>query len=66
MKITLVTDRETRPLDLPDGATVSDVIVGQKLNAQTFFTKRNGQLCHPQTILKDGDELRLVGIIYGG
>ncbi len=66
MQVTLVTDEGTTALELPAGTTIAQVIAERRLNAETFFIKRNGRLCHPQTVLQDGDELRLVGIIYGG
>jgi sulfur carrier protein ThiS len=66
MQIIVETDSFKKKLELQNGKTISDVIDLFKLNEETFFIKRNGALCHPKTVLSDGDELRLVGIIYGG
>ncbi|MBI4361512.1 MoaD/ThiS family protein [Candidatus Micrarchaeota archaeon] len=66
MRVQWVTDNQAKFLDIPDGQTVQDVIDAHDVNDETFFVQVNGNLVHPKTVLKEGDELRFVGIIYGG
>ena len=37
-----------------------------ELSAQTIVAKQNGELIIEDTLIKDGDEIQLVQIIYGG
>ncbi|MBI3587894.1 MoaD/ThiS family protein [Candidatus Micrarchaeota archaeon] len=48
------------------GTTVQDVIDSRNLNGQTLLISVNGKIAHPSTELKEGDELELLGVIYGG
>ena len=49
-----------------DEYTISDLIAELGLSAQTVVAKQNGELAIEETPIKDGDEIRLVQIIYGG
>ena len=49
-----------------EGATVQKLIADKKLNNQTVICVLNGKVAHPSTRLAEGDELELVGVIYGG
>ena len=46
--------------------TISDLIKELGLSAQTVVAKQNGELAIEDTRINDGDEIRLVQIIYGG
>ncbi|WP_296785980.1 MoaD/ThiS family protein [uncultured Methanobrevibacter sp.] len=46
--------------------TISDLIKELGLSAQTVVAKQNGELAIEETRINDGDEIRLVQIIYGG
>lgn len=48
------------------GLTLADLVKQTGLNDQTFFSKVNGRLVHPATVLNEGDQVEFVGIIYGG
>ncbi len=37
-----------------------------KLNGQTFVSRINGKIAHPETILNEGDKVEFIGVIYGG
>jgi len=47
-------------------STLAALVKTMGLNDQTFFSKVNGKLVHPATVLNDGDRVEFVGIIYGG
>ena len=57
---------EKKDENVPDGCTVSQVMALKGLSGQTVITVLNGEVVHPETRLKEGDELELVGVIYGG
>lgn len=46
--------------------TINDLIKELGLSAQTVVAKQNGELAIEETKINDGDEIRLVQIIYGG
>ncbi|WP_405265369.1 MoaD/ThiS family protein [Methanobrevibacter sp.] len=46
--------------------TISDLIKELDLSAQTVVAKQNGELAIEETRINDGDEIKLVQIIYGG
>ena len=46
--------------------TINDLIKELGLSAQTVVAKQNGEIAIEDTKINDGDEIRLVQIIYGG
>ena len=46
--------------------TIKDLLNDLDLSAQTIVAKQNGDLIHEENIINDGDEIKLVQIIYGG
>ena len=53
-------------MKLDKATTIGQVIGKLKLNGQTFIIKLNGKVAHGRTVLKSGDKLEFVGVIYGG
>ena len=56
---------ETRELK-DDNYTINDLLNDLDLSAQTIVAKQNGELTLEESVIKDGDEIKLVQIIYGG
>ena len=52
--------------ELSAGMTVRDAILKCGLNPEQVLAVRTGKLIHEATILKDGDEIKLVAVISGG
>lgn len=46
--------------------TIKDLLDELELSAQTMVSKQNGELVIEDSVIKDGDEIQLVQIIYGG
>ena len=46
--------------------TINDLLNELGLSAQTVVAKQNGDLTVEESIINDGDEIKLVQIIYGG
>lgn len=46
--------------------TIRDVLNELGVSAQTIVAKQNGELTIEDSLINDGDEIRLVQIIYGG
>ena len=49
-----------------DDYTINDLLNELGLSSQTIVAKQNGDLVHEESIINDGDEIKLVQIIYGG
>ena len=46
--------------------TIIDLLNELGLSAQTVVAKQNGDLTVEESVINDGDEIKLVQIIYGG
>lgn len=49
-----------------EGYTIENLLDELKLSSQTIVSKQNGELAVEDNIIKDGDEIQLIQIIYGG
>ena len=49
-----------------DDYTINDLLNELGLSSQTIVAKQNGDLVHEESIINDGDDIKLVQIIYGG
>lgn len=56
---------ETRELK-DENYTINDLLNDLDLSAQTIVAKQNGELTLEESVIKDGDEIKLIQIIYGG
>ena len=56
---------ETRELK-DDNYTINDLLNDLDLSAQTIVAKQNGELTLEESVINEGDEIKLVQIIYGG
>lgn len=55
---------ETR--QLKENYTINDLLYDLNLSAQTVVAKQNGELTIEESVINEGDEIKLVQIIYGG
>lgn len=46
--------------------TIRDLLKDLNLSTQTIVAKQNGELSIQDNIINDGDEIKLIQIIYGG
>lgn len=46
--------------------TIEDLLKDLNLSTQTIVAKQNGELSIEDNIIYDGDEIKLIQIIYGG
>ena len=62
MKITY-RDREW---EIPGGMTAREAIKKVRLDPEAVLVIRNGALVTDDTILRDGDEVKLIAVVSGG
>lgn len=46
--------------------TINDLLKELGLSSQTVVAKQNGELAIEESVINDGDEIKLIQIIYGG
>ena len=46
--------------------TIKDLLGDLNLSTQTIVAKQNGELTIEENVINDGDEIKLIQIIYGG
>ncbi|WP_458456882.1 MoaD/ThiS family protein [Methanobrevibacter sp.] len=56
---------EIRELD-NENYTINDLLKELDLSAQTVVAKQNGELALEESVINEGDEIKLLQIIYGG
>ena len=67
MVFTLKYNNVSESRDLPNEYyTIKDLIMDLGLSTQTVVSKQNDELVIEDTIINDGDEIKLIQIIYGG
>ena len=49
-----------------DNYTIKDLLNELGLSSQTTVAKQNNELTTEESIINDGDEIKLIQIIYGG
>jgi sulfur carrier protein ThiS len=48
------------------GSTVRHVMVKAGLNPESTLAVRDGSLIHEATLIRDGDVIKLIGVVSGG
>ncbi len=66
MKAKLVIDGKQHDVEISQGDTLRSVLEKNDLNEETGLVKLNGATTHPLTLVKQGDSVEFVNIIYGG
>ncbi|HLD75955.1 MAG TPA: MoaD/ThiS family protein [Candidatus Norongarragalinales archaeon] len=66
MEISVFRDGKKLTGDFSRAKTIEQIVQQLSLNPETLVVKKNGKLVHPKSDLSDGDDVELVGIIYGG
>lgn len=67
MSFTLKYSNVSESREIPnENYTIKDLIMELGLSSQTVVSKQNGELVIEDTVINDGDEIKLIQIIYGG
>ena len=67
MSFTLKYTNDSESREIPnENYTIKDLIMELGLSSQTVVSKQNGELVIEDTVINDGDEIKLIQIIYGG
>ena len=68
MKINVFIERENKhlTLELPQNATISDLLKKLKINATTVLTAKNEELTVGDAKLNNNDHIKILSVISGG
>ncbi|MGN1362175.1 MAG: sulfur carrier protein ThiS [Methanobrevibacter sp.] len=66
MSFTVMFQNKEETKDFKEGLTIQDVLDDLDLSSETVVAKQNGDIVVEDTEIQDGDEIKLIQIIYGG
>ena len=66
MKVKVIHNGDNNTITLREGTTVGGVLKSLKVNAQENVAAVNGTVAHPSRKLREGDELEVIRIVFGG
>lgn len=65
MKITVIVNGKKTRSEVKCN-TIDQLAKSLKINRETVIIKKNNEIAHPDELVKNGDTVEFVGIIYGG
>lgn len=66
MSFTVLYNNEERNFDYEDGLTIQNILDKLEISSETVVSKQNGDIVVEDTPIGDGDEIKIIQIIYGG
>lgn len=66
MSFTVLYNNEEKNFDYEDGLTIQNILDKLEISSETVVSKQNGDIVVEDTPIEDGDEIKIIQIIYGG
>lgn len=66
MKFNLKLNDIDEERNLNDGYTIKNLFDDLGVSSQTIVVKQNGEIAVEESVIRDGDTIQLIQIIYGG
>ena len=66
MNIKLINKKDVKELEIKENTSVEDILKLEEIPIETVVIKVNEQTVTEDEILKDGDEVEVIKVIYGG
>ncbi|MBQ6218869.1 MAG: MoaD/ThiS family protein [Methanosphaera sp.] len=66
MNIKLINKKDVKELEINENTSVEDILKLEEIPIETVVIKVNEQTVTEDEILKDGDEVEVIKVIYGG
>lgn len=67
MTFTLINKNEREELEIPhENYTIKELAEDLELPSQSHVYKKNNEIVIDETIIEDGDEIKIIQILYGG
>ncbi|MCC7553604.1 MAG: sulfur carrier protein ThiS [Methanobacteriaceae archaeon] len=66
MSFTLIFENKKENKELDEEISVQDVLKDLDVSIESTVVKKNGEIVEEEAIIKDGDEVQIIQIVYGG
>ncbi|MBZ9570871.1 MoaD/ThiS family protein [Methanobrevibacter sp. TMH8] len=66
MSFTLIFENKKEEKDLKEDRKIKDILSELDVYPETTIVKRNGELADDESLIKEGDEIHIIQIVYGG
>lgn len=66
MKFTLIFENKKEEKELENGKTVKDILDELEVSIESSIVKKNNDIVSENSPLNDGDEVKIIQIVYGG
>ena len=66
MTIKLITKKDIKDIEISENTTIADILKKEEIPIETVVVKLNGDTVTEDEKVKNGDELEIIKVIYGG
>ncbi|BBL61135.1 MAG: MoaD/ThiS family protein [Methanobrevibacter arboriphilus] len=66
MSFTLIFENKKEDKELTEEICVQDVLNDLDVSIESTVVKKNGEIVEEEAIIKEGDEVQIIQIVYGG
>ena len=66
MTIKLIKKKDIKDIEISENTTIADILKKEEIPIETVVVKLNGDTVTEDEKVKNGDELEIIKVIYGG
>lgn len=66
MNIKLINKKDVKDIEVNENTKIEDILKQEEIPIETVVVKLNNQTVTEDEIVKDGDEVEVIKVIYGG
>ena len=66
MTIKLINKKDIKDIEISENTTIADILKKEEIPIETVVVKLNGDTVTEDEKVKNGDELEIIKVIYGG
>ena len=66
MTIKLINKKDIKDIEISENTTIADILKKEEIPIDTVVVKLNGDTVTEDEKVKNGDELEIIKVIYGG
>ena len=66
MTIKLINKKDIKDIEISENTTIEDILKKEEIPIETVVVKLNGDTVTEDEKVKNGDELEIIKVIYGG
>lgn len=66
MSIKLINKKDVKDIEISENTKIEDILKQEEIPIETVVVKLNGETVTEDEKVKDGDELEIIKVIYGG